>query len=113
MTYVYEEPIDGLKFYNSFVTYPSGTLLVLWMAFDSNKSESCIAPYLHLRLIDETRAIKYIDINYTFPAETVCPIRMNVISLTYNYMLITYIKTDNGVDKKYGLIINYSSEIIK
>jgi hypothetical protein len=27
--------------------------------------------------------------------------------------LITYVKTDNGVDKKYGLIINYSGEIIK
>jgi hypothetical protein len=57
--------------------------------------------------------IKYIDLNYTITAEAVCPIRMYVLHLTYNYILGTYVKTDNGVDNKYGLIINYNSEIIR
>jgi hypothetical protein len=112
MIYVYKEPIEGLKFYNSMVT-TYGTYLMLWMTFDSKEDKSCIAPYFHLQLIDKLGAIKYIDLNYTFPAEAVCPIRMKVIHLAYNYILITYIKTDNGIDNKYGLIINYSSKIIR
>jgi hypothetical protein len=113
MIYVYEEPIEGLKLYNTLVTNYDNTLLMLWMGFDSKVDESCMAPYFHLRLINKLGAIKYIDLNYTFPAEAVCPIRMNFVPLTHNYILVTYVKTDNGANNKYGLIINYNSEIIK
>jgi hypothetical protein len=113
MTYVYEEPIEGLKFYNSIVSYPGGTRLMLWTTFDDKEDESCMAPSFHLRVIDQLGAITYIDPNFTFPAEAVCPIRMRIVPLIYNYILVTYVKTDNGVDNKYGLIINYNSEIIR
>jgi hypothetical protein len=114
MTYVYEEPIEGLKFYNSIVSYLGGTRLMLWMAFYNKEDESCMAPSFHLRVIDQLGAITYIDPNFTFPTEAVCPIRMGIVPLIiYNYILVTYVKTDNGVDNKYGLIINYNSEIIR
>jgi hypothetical protein len=48
MTYIYKEPIEGLKFYNSHVTSYGTTLLMLWMAFDDKEDESCIVPYFHL-----------------------------------------------------------------
>ena len=109
-SYIYEEPIEGLSLYDTNAD-AEGSLLI-WMAFE-NKENECILPYVYLRSIDRTGQIKYIDLNYTFPAETVCPkIDIEVFPLTYNYILITYVKTINGVKERYGLIINYDSEIM-
>uniref|UniRef100_U9U4T4 Uncharacterized protein n=1 Tax=Rhizophagus irregularis (strain DAOM 181602 / DAOM 197198 / MUCL 43194) TaxID=747089 RepID=U9U4T4_RHIID len=84
ISYIYEEPIEGLKRYSTYAL-----------------SE------------ERTGRITYIDLNYTFPPEAVCPINITYIPLGYNYIMIIYVKTNNGVKGKYGLIINYNSEIIK
>ncbi|PKK63481.1 hypothetical protein RhiirC2_758216, partial [Rhizophagus irregularis] len=54
--------------------------------------------------------IKYIDFNYTLPAEAICPFNMNILPLTDNHIMIIYVKSNNGVKGKYGIIINYSNE---
>uniref|UniRef100_U9U6K7 Uncharacterized protein n=1 Tax=Rhizophagus irregularis (strain DAOM 181602 / DAOM 197198 / MUCL 43194) TaxID=747089 RepID=U9U6K7_RHIID len=109
--YTYEEPIEGLKLYDTH-TLSEGTLMI-WMAFEDKEDPSCMLPYFHLRLIERTGRITYIDLNYTFPPEAVCPINITYIPLGYNYIMIIYVKSNNGVKGKYGLIINYDSEIIK
>ncbi|CAB4414769.1 unnamed protein product [Rhizophagus irregularis] len=108
--YTYEEPIEGLKLYETY-TLSAGTLMI-WMAFEDKEDPSCMLPYFHLRLIEKTGRITYIDLNYTFPPEAVCPINITYIPLGYNYIMIIYVKSNNGVKGKYGLIINYNSEII-
>ncbi|GBC25777.2 hypothetical protein GLOIN_2v1885764 [Rhizophagus irregularis DAOM 181602=DAOM 197198] len=108
--YTYEEPIEGLKLYETY-TLSEGTLMI-WMAFEDKEDPSCMLPYFHLRLIERTGRITYIDLNYTFPPEAVCPINITYIPLGYNYIMIIYVKSNNGVKGKYGLIINYNSEII-
>ncbi|PKY54591.1 hypothetical protein RhiirA4_473482 [Rhizophagus irregularis] len=108
--YTYEEPIEGLKLYKTY-TLKDGTLMI-WMAFEDKEDPSCMLPYFHLRLIEKTGRITYIDLNYTFPPEAVCPINMTFIPLNYNYIMIIYVKSNNGVKGKYGLIINYNSEVI-
>ncbi|PKY20616.1 hypothetical protein RhiirB3_498292 [Rhizophagus irregularis] len=108
--YTYEEPIEGLKLYETY-TLSAGTLMI-WMAFEDKEDPSCMLPYFHLRLIERTGRITYIDLNYTFPPEAVCPINITYIPLGYNYIMIIYVKSNNGVKGKYGLIINYNSEII-
>ncbi|PKY34783.1 hypothetical protein RhiirB3_532939 [Rhizophagus irregularis] len=109
--YTYEEPIEGLKLHNTY-TLTKGTTLMIWMALKDEEDPSCILPYFYLRLIERTGQITYIDLNYTFPPEAVCPINMNFIPLSHNYIMIIYVKLNNGVKGKYGLIINYDSEII-
>ncbi|RGB37381.1 hypothetical protein C1646_666251 [Rhizophagus diaphanus] len=109
--YIYEEPIEGLKLQNTY-TLTKGTTLMIWMAFKDEEDPSCILPYFHLRLIERTGQITYIDLNYTFPPEAVCPINMTFIPLSNNYIMIIYVKSNNGVKGKYGLIINYDSKII-
>ncbi|PKY33446.1 hypothetical protein RhiirB3_495196 [Rhizophagus irregularis] len=37
---------------------------------------------------------------------------MTFMPLSYNYIMIIYVKSNNGVKGKYGLIINYDSKII-
>ncbi|PKK64079.1 hypothetical protein RhiirC2_811632 [Rhizophagus irregularis] len=108
--YIYEEPIEGLKLHDT-LTLSEGTLMI-WMVFEDEEDPSCILPYFHLRLVKRTGQITFIDLNYTFPLETVCPINMTFIPLNYNYIMIVYVKSNNGIKEKYGLIINYSSEII-
>ncbi|PKK57882.1 hypothetical protein RhiirC2_824640, partial [Rhizophagus irregularis] len=108
--YIYEEPIEDLKLYDTY-TFKDGTLMI-WMAFKDEENPSCILPYFHLRLIERTGQITYIDLNYTFPPEAVCPVNMAFIPLSYNYIMIIYVKSNNGVKGKYGLIINYDSKII-
>ncbi|RGB28059.1 hypothetical protein C1646_768306 [Rhizophagus diaphanus] len=108
--YTYEEPIEGLKLYETY-TLAKGTL-ILWMAFEDKEDPSCMLPYFHLRLIDRTGRITYIDLNYTFPPEAVCPINITYIPLSYNYIMIIYVKSNNGIMGKYGMIINYDGEII-
>ncbi|CAB4414758.1 unnamed protein product [Rhizophagus irregularis] len=108
--YTYEEPIEGLKLYETY-TLSEGTLMI-WMAFEDKEDPSCMLPYFHLRLIERTGRITYIDLNYTFPPEAVCPINITFIPLSNNYIMIIYVKSNNGVKGKYGLIINYNSEII-
>ncbi|POG81425.1 hypothetical protein GLOIN_2v1507790 [Rhizophagus irregularis DAOM 181602=DAOM 197198] len=108
--YTYEEPIDGLKLHDTH-TLSKGTLMI-WMTFDDDKDPSCMLPYFYLRLIERTGRITYINLNYTFPPEAVCPISMDFIPLNYNYIMVIYVKSNNGVKGKYGLIINYESEII-
>ena len=112
ISYIYEEPIEGLKLLNTTVFNNYGSLLI-WMAFEDKKNDSCMLPYVHLRLIDRTGQINYIDLNYTFPVEAVCPISMKFILFRYNYILISYVKSINGINKRYGLLINYNSEIIR
>ncbi|RGB34263.1 hypothetical protein C1646_760736 [Rhizophagus diaphanus] len=82
------------------------------MVFKDEENPSCILPYFHLRLIERSGRITYINLNYTFPPEAVCPISMTFIPLNNNYIMIIYVKSDNGVKGKYGLIINYDSKII-
>ncbi|PKY62047.1 hypothetical protein RhiirA4_487850 [Rhizophagus irregularis] len=83
------------------------------MAFYDKEDPSCmLSPYFYLRLIERTGQITYINLNYTFTPEAVCPINMTFIPLSYNYIMIIYVKLNNGVKGKYGLIINYDSEII-
>ncbi|GBC27296.2 hypothetical protein GLOIN_2v1885764 [Rhizophagus irregularis DAOM 181602=DAOM 197198] len=109
--YIYEEPIEGLKLYDT-RTLKDGTLMI-WMAFYDEEDPSCmLSPYFYLRLIERTGRITYINLNYTFTPEVICPINMTFIPLSYNYIMIIYVKSDNGVKGKYGLIINYDSEII-
>ena len=111
MLYNYEEHNEGLKVLNT-VANSDGTLMIQ-MAFES-EDEGCILPYFHLRLIEKTGQVRRIDLNYTFPTEEACPLTpiTNFTPLTYNYIMVTYIKSDNGIENKYGLVINYSSEII-
>ncbi|RGB40278.1 hypothetical protein C1646_800343 [Rhizophagus diaphanus] len=108
--YTYEEPIEGLLLYETY-TLKDGTL-ILWMAFEDEEDPSCMLPYFYLRLIERTGQITYINLNYTFPPEAVCPINITYIPLNNNYIMIIYVKSNNGVKGKYGLIINYDSEII-
>ncbi|PKY57619.1 hypothetical protein RhiirA4_549733 [Rhizophagus irregularis] len=111
MLYIYEEPIEGLKLQNTYTL--SGGSLMIWMVFKDEEDPSCILPYdIHLRLIERTGRTTYIDLNYTFPLEAVCPINITVLPLNYNYIMIIYVKSNNGVKGKYGLIINYGSKII-
>jgi hypothetical protein len=79
------------------------------MIFD-DEDPACILPYLHLRLMDKTGKIKYMDFNYTLPVEAVCPLTADISPLTNNHVMITYVKLNNGVEGKYGIIINYSNE---
>ncbi|PKY60416.1 hypothetical protein RhiirA4_484095 [Rhizophagus irregularis] len=81
------------------------------MAFE-DKDPACMLPYLHLRLMDKTGKIKYMDFNYTLPMEAVCPITANILPLTDNHAMIVYVKSNNGIKGKYGIIINYSNESI-
>ncbi|PKK59414.1 hypothetical protein RhiirC2_762715 [Rhizophagus irregularis] len=53
------------------------------------------------------------DFNYTLPVEAICPINMDILSLTDNHVMIVYVKSNNGVKGKYGIIINYRNESIK
>ncbi|CAB4426093.1 unnamed protein product [Rhizophagus irregularis] len=108
--YIYEEPIEDLKRYDTY-TFKDGTLMI-WMAFKDEENPSCILPYFYLRLIERTGRVTYINLNYTFPPEAVCPVNMAFIPLSYNYIMIIYVKSNNGVKGKYGLIINYDSKII-
>ncbi|GET60705.1 hypothetical protein GLOIN_2v1481815 [Rhizophagus irregularis DAOM 181602=DAOM 197198] len=108
ISFIYKEPINGLQLYNTFTLTLDNSLLI-WMAFEDEKPE-CMLPYLHLRLMDKTGRIKYMDFNYTLPVEAVCPITADILPLTKNYIMITYIKLNNGVEGKYGIIINYSNE---
>ncbi|GBC29735.2 uncharacterized protein OCT59_001314 [Rhizophagus irregularis] len=110
ISYIYEEPIEGLKRYSTYAL-SEGTLMI-WIAFENEEDPSCMLPYFYLQLIERTGRITYIDLNYTFPPEAVCPINITYIPLGYNYIMIIYVKTNNGVKGKYGLIINYNSEII-
>ncbi|PKY60403.1 hypothetical protein RhiirA4_550645, partial [Rhizophagus irregularis] len=52
------------------------------------------------------------DLNYTLPAEAVCPINIDFLPVDDNYILLYYTKTTNGIKGKHGLIINYSGEIM-
>ncbi|RGB40402.1 hypothetical protein C1646_753350 [Rhizophagus diaphanus] len=106
--YTYEEPIEGLQRYSTYAL-SEGTLMI-WMAFRDEENPSCMLPYFHLRVIERTGQITYIDLNYTFPSETVCPVNMTFKPFN-NYIMIIYVKSNNGVKEKYGLIINYYSEI--
>ncbi|UZO02817.1 uncharacterized protein OCT59_021295 [Rhizophagus irregularis] len=108
--YIYKEPIEGLKLRDT-LTLKDGTLMI-WMTLDDVEDPSCILPHFYLRLIKRTGRITYINLNYTFPLEAVCPIDMTFIPLSYNYIMVIYVKLNNGVTGKYGLIINYDSEII-
>ncbi|PKY27228.1 hypothetical protein RhiirB3_473375 [Rhizophagus irregularis] len=110
ISYIYEEPIEGLKRYSTYAI-SEGTLMI-WMAFENKEDPLCMLPYFHLRLIERTGRITYIDLNYTFPLEAVCPVNMTFKLLNYNYIMIIYVKSNNGVKEKYGLIINYDSEIM-
>ncbi|PKY36887.1 hypothetical protein RhiirB3_460611, partial [Rhizophagus irregularis] len=79
ISYIYKKPIEGLKQY---ITYAlsEGTLMI-WIAFENEEDPSCILPYFHLQLIERTGRITYIDLNYTFPPEAVCPINITYIPL--------------------------------
>ena|SRR6266498_5416155 len=111
ISYTYEEPIEGLQLLSSLAN-TDGTMMV-WMVSEDPEQDSCILPEFHLRLIDKTGHVRYIDFNYTFPAEAICPINMAFIPMTNNYLLVTYTKSNNDINKKYGLIVNYNSEIIR
>ena len=110
-SYTYEETIEGLKLYTTNVNHLGN--LMIWMVFDDKKNDSCILPYVYLRIIDKIGQINYIDLNYTFPVEAACPISMKFVAFRYNYILISYVKSVNGVNERHGLLINYSSEIIR
>jgi hypothetical protein len=108
ISFIYKEPINGLKLYTT-VAFTLDNSMMIWMAFEDEKPE-CMLPYLHLRLMDKTGKIKYMDFNYTLPVEAVCPITVDILPLTKNHAMITYVKLNNGVKGKYGIIINYSNE---
>ncbi|PKY60617.1 hypothetical protein RhiirA4_484516, partial [Rhizophagus irregularis] len=110
ISFIYEEPIDGLKLYTTLPTYD---YLMIWMAFEDEDPE-CMLPYFHLRIINKiTGQTNYIDLNYTLPAEAVCPIdNIDFLPVADNYILLYYAKTTNGIKGKHGLIINYSGEIM-
>ncbi|PKY33666.1 hypothetical protein RhiirB3_452749 [Rhizophagus irregularis] len=108
ISFIYKEPINGLKLYNT-ITFTLDNSLMIWMIFE-DKDPACILPYLHLRLMDKTGKIKYMDFNYTLPVEAVCPLTADISPLTKNHVMITYVKLNNGVEGKYGIIINYSNE---
>ncbi|GBC21452.2 hypothetical protein GLOIN_2v1885764 [Rhizophagus irregularis DAOM 181602=DAOM 197198] len=110
ISFIYEEPIDGLKLYSIF---PTNDYLMIWMAFE-DKNPECMLPYFHLRLKNKRtgQINNYIDLNYTLPAEAVCPINIDLLPLADNYILLYYTKTTNGIKEKHGLIINYSGEIM-
>ncbi|PKY50367.1 hypothetical protein RhiirA4_466824 [Rhizophagus irregularis] len=50
------------------------------------------------------------DFNYTLPVEAICPITADILPLIKNRAMITYVKLNNGIKEKYGIIINYSNE---
>ncbi|PKY49417.1 hypothetical protein RhiirA4_527649 [Rhizophagus irregularis] len=110
ISFIYEEPIDGLKFVTLLPTYNH---LMIWMAFEDEDPE-CMLPYFHLRIINKiTGQTNYIDLNYTLPAEAVCPIdNIDFLPVADNYILLYYAKTTNGIKGKHGMIINYSGEIM-
>ncbi|UZO13543.1 uncharacterized protein OCT59_005040 [Rhizophagus irregularis] len=84
ISFIYEEPINGLKLYTTLVTVD---YLMIWMAFEDEDPE-CMLPYFHLRIINKiTGQTNYIDLNYTLPAEAVYPININLLPLTDNYMI--------------------------
>ncbi|EXX59426.1 hypothetical protein RirG_189200 [Rhizophagus irregularis DAOM 197198w] len=94
ISFIYEEPINGLKLYTTLVTVD---YLMIWMAFEDEDPE-CMLPYFHLRIINKiTGQTNYIDLNYTLPAEAVYPININLLPLTDNYMMLFYDKTTNGI----------------
>ncbi|GBC29470.2 hypothetical protein GLOIN_2v1791295 [Rhizophagus irregularis DAOM 181602=DAOM 197198] len=111
ISFIYEEPINGLKLYNTYTFSLDGSLMI-WMAFEDEDHPACMLPYLHLRFMDKAGKIKYMDFNYTLPAEAICPINIDILPLTNNYAMIIYVKSNNGVKGKYGIIINYSNESI-
>ncbi|PKC56092.1 hypothetical protein RhiirA1_474523 [Rhizophagus irregularis] len=109
ISFIYEEPINGLKFYTILPTY---NYMMIWMAFEDEDPE-CMLPYFHLRIINKiTGQTNYIDLNYTLPAEAVCPINIDFSPIADNYILLYYAKTTNGIKGKHGMIINYSGEIM-
>ncbi|GBC21434.1 uncharacterized protein OCT59_005050 [Rhizophagus irregularis] len=110
ISFIYEEPIDGLKFVTLLPTYNH---LMIWMAFEDEDPE-CMLPYFHLRIINKiTGQTNYIDLNYTLPAEAVCPINnIDFLPVADNYILLYYAKTTNGIKGKHGMIINYSGEVM-
>ncbi|PKY55866.1 hypothetical protein RhiirA4_505513 [Rhizophagus irregularis] len=108
ISFIYEEPINGLKLYKTHSFSLDGSLMI-WMAFE-DEDPACMLPYLHLRIMDKTGKIKYMDFNYTLPVEAICPINMNILPLTDNHIMIVYVKSNNGVKGKYGIIINYNNE---
>ncbi|PKY58010.1 hypothetical protein RhiirA4_549895 [Rhizophagus irregularis] len=94
ISFIYEEPINGLKLYTTLVTVD---YLMIWMAFEDEDPE-CMLPYFHLRIINKiTGQTNYIDLNYTLPVEAVYPININLLPLTDNYMMLFYDKTTNGI----------------
>ncbi|RIA85737.1 hypothetical protein C1645_808122, partial [Glomus cerebriforme] len=117
IAYTYVEPIENLVFLDT-VANSDGTMMV-WMVaenktFSSDESNTCILPEFHLRLIDKIGKITYIDLHYPFPTQAICPEQMEFFPLTFNYILITFLKStnDNGIGQKYGLLINYNGEPI-
>ncbi|POG58553.1 hypothetical protein GLOIN_2v1885764 [Rhizophagus irregularis DAOM 181602=DAOM 197198] len=110
ISFIYEEPINGLKFYNTYTFSLEGSFSI-WMILE-DEDPACILPHLHLRFIDKTGKIKYMDFNYTLPAEAICPFNMEILPLAYNHIIIVYVKSNNGIKGKYGKIINYSNESI-
>ncbi|UZO13547.1 uncharacterized protein OCT59_005044 [Rhizophagus irregularis] len=109
ISFIYKEPIDGLKLYTTLLTHD---YLMIWMAFEDEDPE-CMLPYFHLRIINKiTGQTNYIDLNYTLPAEAVCPINIDFLPVANNYILLYYAKTTNGIKGKHGMIINYSGEIM-
>ncbi|RGB33837.1 hypothetical protein C1646_788107 [Rhizophagus diaphanus] len=109
ISFIYEEPIDGLKLYT---ILPTNDYLMIWMAFEDADPE-CMLPYFHLRIINKiTGQTNYIDLNYTLPAEAVCPINIDISPVADNYILLYFAKTTEGIKGKHGLIINYSGEIM-
>ncbi|PKY60646.1 hypothetical protein RhiirA4_484576, partial [Rhizophagus irregularis] len=92
ISFIYKEPIDGLKLYTTYSTFD---YLIIWMAFE-DKDPECMLPYFHLRLINKrTGQINYIDLNYTLPVEAVCPINIDFLPVADNYILLYYAKTTN------------------
>ncbi|PKK65195.1 hypothetical protein RhiirC2_809337 [Rhizophagus irregularis] len=109
ISFIYEEQIDGLKLYTTLLTHD---YLMIWMAFEDEDPE-CMLPYFHLRIINKiTGQTNYIDLNYTLPAEAVCPINIDFLPVANNYILLYYAKTTNGIKGKHGMIINYSGEVM-
>ncbi|PKY47624.1 hypothetical protein RhiirA4_462903 [Rhizophagus irregularis] len=52
------------------------------------------------------------DFNYIPSIEAIYSINMNILPLTNNHAIIIYVKSNNGIKKKYSVMINYSNKSI-
>src|SRR4051794_19087711 len=109
--FTYEESIKGLQFYFS---YSVNANVYILMLIEDPENIWCALPEVYVRIRTPEGYVTFIDLdNYPFPAEALCPLRLNFLPLD-SYVLITYPKIlNNGNLENRGFIMDYSGNIIK